>query len=474
MSVGHEDLLVNEADLQQSHSWPGGLRLSTLNPSVSSHSLNQRPWAVHLGRAYGRTTGFGDPDAQTGSFWRSKLDDSTRPPHDSVALNMSNPTASATVSLSAGGAQYVEITGPADTVGVVQVDVTGPNGQTGVSTLADVGDFPSLCPYYPSLASSEQAPRTASVMQTGSVQVGGGGCGNAVLVITNTQSVRAYEVEVPASLEPKNSYTWSMKFVPLGAVVNNGTITVGVHETGALGFQNVGVVPKSNGWPTLDEGWGVSDGTNHGGTSHSYYMSTDDTADFAVESISYTATTAETIASVGDLLVTHSFHPSTDPDLYAIDVTVQRPASSPAVPHDVVYRRTAHWSMDPYHYSYLTWAPAAGGDDTAVSALTDGLSSVDPLYAPNVWTQSGYVDHDGPVAWEGHTFDVNLGVLAPGQSAAFTLYYGVSATESDATDAVSAVGADVYALVEATPSTEVPSTGVFAYRSHAIWAKDRS
>jgi hypothetical protein len=49
ISVGHEDLLVVERFLRQLHSTSGGLRLS-LDQMISSHLINQRPWAVHLGR----------------------------------------------------------------------------------------------------------------------------------------------------------------------------------------------------------------------------------------------------------------------------------------------------------------------------------------------------------------------------------------------------------------------------------------
>jgi len=88
-----------------------------------------------------------------------------------------------------------------------------------------------------------------------------------------------------------------------------------------------------------------------------------------------------------------------------------------------------------------------------------------PDYPAQVNQNSGYAT-SGPLAYPGHTLDLNLGVIAPGDQVSFHLYYGVAPTLSAAQAAVDQVDADVSYLVYAQdPTTSTPATGIFAYRT---------
>ncbi|MFC0643796.1 hypothetical protein [Cellulomonas phragmiteti] len=66
----------------------------------------------------------------------------------------------------------------------------------------------------------------------------------------------------------------------------------------------------------------------------------------------------------------------------------------------------------------------------------------------------------------GSTLDLDLGVIAPGDSVSFTLYYGVAMTKADAEAAVAAVEADVFYLAYPSwPAPDQSATGIFAYRA---------
>jgi hypothetical protein len=149
----------------------------------------------------------------------------------------------------------------------------------------------------------------------------GGGCGNAVLVITDTNPMPAPRiVGVPGWT---HQFTWSMTFKPLGAQLSSGQLSVGVHRSGALGYlgtdvQNAGMYQLS-----VSDGWGIADGDKHGGVD-AYSYNADLVGDMEQSSFTSGDNWAESIMAMGDLEVTHRFQPSADPNLYAVDVTVAR------------------------------------------------------------------------------------------------------------------------------------------------------
>lgn len=433
-----------------------------------------RQWMYPLGREYG-WTGFADPDAQRGGLWREVVGDSARPPHREVELSPSSPSASGSVRLGAGGAEYIEITGPADLEGLVEVRVEGPDGRTKVSAIGRVGDFPQLCdtgiygimgPTAVSLEDADDMSSTAVGLEdpdemsaTTDVRVGGGDCSNAVVVITNTGSMPNPTVTgLPRATE---EYTWSLTFKHLGAQLSNGTLDLGVHRNGVLGYQYVAVERQEQYRLRLDEGWGISDGSVHGGVNGGYYSQP--SGDLAVETFSFDDDTAESTTASGELDVTHRFKPSGHPGLYAVDVTVERSSDAPAgtASGPVIYRRTMEWRAGNTRTS-LTWSRADGGDDGRVLALTDRMSRPDPAYAAS-GDPVGYDELVGPYYYSEQTIDLDLGPIPVGSPVTFTLFIGITLDAAEASTAVAAVDADVYSLVR-TGAT----TGVFGYRAESV------
>jgi len=167
---------------------------------------------------------------------------------------------------------------------------------------------------------------------------------------------------------------------------------------------------------------------------------------------------AESVATMGDLKVTHHFRPSADPNLFALDVTVVRVAPAAPSSGHVTYRRTMEWG-DSMWQEYLTWARSPDGNESAVSTLTDARSAPGPTYEAMVNDTAGYVDRAGPFYVGGETIDLDLGPVVPGSSVTFTLLCGATLDAAHAAAAAAAVDADVYSLIE-TSEPGVSTTAV--------------
>jgi hypothetical protein len=439
--------------------------------SYSEQIHRFRQWMYPLGAVDG-WGGFTTSDAQPGGVWRQKLGgDSVRVPSTSVELNASDRQASDTLFLGPSGAAYVEFTGPRDLVGKLTVSVTGGASAT---ILDQVGDFPTLCSRGGVSRSTNAAPQTvADTAVLGSTYEGG--CPNAVLVITNTTLPLPQIGTAPQT--GVQEITWTAKFVPDGVTLDNQYLTLGVHNTGALGYLD-GINRHDSYYVGFSDGWGISDSSTAGSSFSSYQ----DTTDTNVEPGSFTFNTARTTAYTGtsvsppglvvsDLVVSQRIHPSTDPNLYAIDVTVTRRDPwgfevPPSTSH-VHYRRSAQWDVTWSQYAdqmMSVWAKAPNGDDARVTTMTDRTTKYGPPAMPQASTY-GYAT-SGPSWTAGDTLDLDLGVILADESVSFTLYYGVALTKAAAETAVAAVEADVSYLVY--PSWQVPAqsaTGIFAYKA---------
>jgi hypothetical protein len=190
-----------------------------------------------------------------------------------------------------------------------------------------------------------------------------------------------------------DEFTWSLTFKPLGAQLSNGTIDVGVHNSGALGYQSVGVESQGIQNPFLQDGWGISDGSTHSAVDASSY-NPEILGDLELSSFTSGDGWAESVTTMGDLKVTHHFRPSADPNLFAVDVTVERVAPAAPSSGHVTYRRTMEWG-DSMWQEYLTWARSPDGNDSAVATLTDARSAPDPRTRP--WSTTR------PATWIGRS-----------------------------------------------------------------------
>lgn len=455
--------------------WLGQSPAQAIRSVIQDHGDNYadqihlfRTWMYTLDDTAGWGSGFSAPDADVDGFWRYWIGSDARPPHDSVTFAGDDTQVSGSVHLSAGSAQYVEFTNPSGRYGSVSVTVSGPEGAVRASLLGNV-TVPHRCPTLISRA----APATAQVTTFGtqttapmSAAVGSGDCGDAVLVITNSSPMPSPTLfgDLP---DLSATYTWTATFAPFGDQLTNGTITVDLTAGGALSTPGAGVARESSTTTMDDDSWRVTAGSASGG-ANGVYAANGLVGDLEYVSSSWGADAATTVGEIGDLTVTHQVHPSPVADLYQVDVTVTRTAGAPAVPDPVTYRRTGTWASRNARYpSWQTWQKAPGGDDSQVS----GLSLVAPAPAQDgsvTYHQSGYGTW-GPTRWvdwrSDVSIDVNLGVISPGDSTTFTLYYGLATTRSAALADLDSVGADVFYLNYSQYDDIEPFTGMFAYRA---------
>ena len=169
----------------------------------------------------------------------------------------------------------------------------------------------------------------------------------------------------------------------------------------------------------------------------------------------------------------HHFKPSPDLDLYQVDVTVTNTGTFAPYQPDVHYRRVADWDVDPTPFSeYVTWGKFPGANDDPVHFTSDdGFARPDPRNALSRLQRTGYFADHGR-ADSGALIDIDLGDLGSGQSATFTFYYGVAASETDALDALQAVGADVYSFGQSNtaggPTLGTPATAIFGLDTDSL------
>ncbi|HEV2057648.1 MAG TPA: Ig-like domain repeat protein, partial [Methylomirabilota bacterium] len=283
------------------------------------------------------------------------------------------------------------------------------------------------------------------------------------------------------------------------AIIDNGTVQMGINPAGDLnvpggtpsGPSSVTTTVGLRYIPTnadalspgcLCEGWGVANAdaatVTFGGAAN------ESTNPFAPGLVVVDALTGVTVttgktraesvgsayksvvtAGPGRVRVTHNYHPSASPNLYQIDITIENIGSTSI--GDLRYRRVLDWDIEPFVFSefveiHLGTAP------NLLRATTDGFRSANPLDSPGPFAGAppttltgavGSTDYSGGPADQGSLFDFSFGMLGPGESITFTLFYGAAGTRADALAAISAVGATSYSLGIPRTSTLTASTG---------------
>jgi type IV pilus assembly protein PilY1 len=258
------------------------------------------------------------------------------------------------------------------------------------------------------------------------------------------------------------------------AAIDNGTIQLGVDTLGQLNI-NVGTPSRGGtsftglrdlrtGWEStapgcLCEGWGVSDGTISG-----YANNAAGTGGLTFGSFTSTASTAKTVSTMGGIYeVTHDFKPSSNVNLYQVDVTVKN--ISGAATSQILYRRTMDWDIEPTPFSEYSTIKGAVGAANVIGANNNGFCDSNPL-APCFGTNANFTDL-GPFD-HGANFDFKFDGLEDGESFTFTIFYGAAPTEAQALAALAAVGAEVYSFGQANDdmlgTTPDRSTFIFAFK----------
>jgi type IV pilus assembly protein PilY1 len=250
------------------------------------------------------------------------------------------------------------------------------------------------------------------------------------------------------------------------AVITNGTVSLGVRETGDLnvtspagnpGYSGVGVRYNANGWDgtyagCTCEGWGagVAGGTHDGtwGGANSATGGVDNLSNVTFASTASTATSTVTIrdGATDVMRVTQAYAPSAaSPNLYQVTVTIDNLTTGTLGVGDqaIRYRRVMDWDIPNPGNEVVTmrgW-PAANLIATSSNGFANsnvfeelGVRCGAPANAN--FTDIGPCDH-------GAAFDFAFPALAAGGSRTFTIFYGAFANLDAARAGLGAVGAEV-------------------------------
>ncbi|MCA0296576.1 MAG: hypothetical protein LCH96_14945 [Actinobacteria bacterium] len=334
-------------------------------------------------------------------------------------------------------------------------------------------------------------------------------CKFATLVLVN---VRASDPEV--SSEVAAPVSWAL--FSTGAVISNGTLSLGVNADGSLGLGlpeqavcragrsglarttpevsglGAGLIDEAtqfdairDAWhlpcqnPDLGEAWAVVDPNNSVDGSPEVWtkpaLDVPDAYPGAIQSFSYTASEATSVVPLGNryMLVQH-WHPSTANDrVYQLDVTIQPNVSWGALP--LTFRRIVPLEIDGWNleeipdYVSVTRALGDGVSDATANLFWD--------WSGDTWP--GFIDdprvplpHYGPqdiTDWyektrRGLAIDVEVGSGSRTTPNApdFSLFYGFadSTTQADGTLGDLGVTTSALAQVPASDTTHVVLVGL--------------
>ncbi|HEX4964986.1 MAG TPA: hypothetical protein VF173_29530 [Thermoanaerobaculia bacterium] len=277
-----------------------------------------------------------------------------------------------------------------------------------------------------------------------------------------------------------------LRIAPLQAqaIIDNGTVQLGINQEGDLNLADPmsGAIVGLRYIPTnadatspgcLCEGWGAADflsstfgfanraeGGGNQLTPISFAASGTGTQPGSTGRI------AESVVDIGSpavLRVTQSYHPSVSPNLYEDTVTIRNVSAQTVQPR---YRRTIDFDIEPMVFNEFITLEI--GDATNLLVASDnGFASANPLTndnqdigncGPPSYGDCGPEDH-------GAVFDFGFPSLPPGASLHFNAYFGAAGREQDATAALSAVGAEVFALGQPAgdPDDGTPNTFILGF-----------
>lgn len=240
-------------------------------------------------------------------------------------------------------------------------------------------------------------------------------------------------------------------------VISNGTISLGVNQTGNLIVNSGGLVGLRLGTAealavgTLTEGWGVArPGTGSTVTGYAN-VAQGAPVGLTIESFSGTSENAKSVVRIGSTYrVTHDFKPQST-NLYEVGITIEN--LSGEFLSDVVYRRVMDWDIPPTEFQEFV-SVRGTSSPLGVSASNNGPgASANPLTVPPGGTGGDFTgDFSTGPADQGAVFNLKFN-LAAGATKTFVLYYGAAAN-TEAAKAV-ALSADVEVLSLARPNPEI-------------------
>jgi hypothetical protein len=186
-----------------------------------------------------------------------------------------------------------------------------------------------------------------------------------------------------------------------------------------------------------------------------------------------TATTAKSVERLTGtshpVYVTHEYRPSSRPELYDVEVTIEALGPPEERPH-ITYRRVVDWDVEPSPTNeYVT---VNAGHANVEFGSDYGLGGPDPGSGRPVKNNQGSFTDAGPYD-QGTLFDFFVPLEEPpgpetGNVGMFHLYYGAAPNQAKALEALTGVGAPVYSLAKPStagnPASGEPNTFILGYR----------
>jgi hypothetical protein len=211
------------------------------------------------------------------------------------------------------------------------------------------------------------------------------------------------------------------------------------------------------------EGWGITDGTASAGSGANWIGVTN----LVPRSFTFDASSiVSNVDAAGVFNVNQRVERAAgSPYTFWITVTVKNTSSAA---RSALYRRVMDWDVEPTQFDeYVTNGAIGSAPSSLAYDDNNGFMSPSPGNGHYSLGATGFFTDYGPMD-QGAMFEFNLGVLQPGQSKDFTLFYGAAPSEGAAMDALRSVGAQVFSLGE--PSSPngakygVPATFFFGYK----------
>lgn len=235
------------------------------------------------------------------------------------------------------------------------------------------------------------------------------------------------------------------------AVLDTGSVRMGVTDSGALGYAGVGL--SLTGGPgdaitpgCLCEGWGAA---SNGLGAYSY-AGGGSTLRIASSSLVAGATPDQAVSTVmltTGMRVTHTYSSAAGGALFRVNVSLENTTGANMT--DVRYARTLDWDVPPGHFSDDFTSIYAGSPTGPAGDVLH--TSFDPFAVPNPMLLRDYTyggpadassyDHTGDL---GAYFVLGFGDLAAGASREFTTYIGAAFTTAALLDAFADVGIEAY------------------------------
>ena len=275
---------------------------------------------------------------------------------------------------------------------------------------------------------------------------------------------------------PRNAAVAATVETPTFASISNGTIRLGINPEGHLdarvdGGELLGLEHVPTGAEGLIngcwcEGWGAMDRI----AGVAGWASVANGGVASTLTLTGFATTADTAVSTvelgGNLRIRHTYHPSSRPELYQLDLTVENIGSADA---DVLYRRAMDWDVPPTEFD--EFVTIAGSHPRLLEATDNGFNDVDPRVPLSDLGARGTFEDIGPDD-RGAVFDFAFGTIAPGEQVGLTMFYGASSSEAGALAALAGVGAQLYSLGQSNtpdgPTLGTPTTFAFGVADDVV------